>query len=326
VEGTRQQLLQCLSRPGFRSGTEMGAALGLSRAAVHKHVQALVERGVPIHSVPGRGYRLAEGVTLLDEALIKRRMTSEARALVSALDILDEVDSTSGYLAGLAGPDQAGRICLTEAQTAGRGRRGRTWTASPYRDLMMSIGIEYPGWPAQLPTLGLVAALMVARALADLGAADLRLKWPNDVVHGDHKLCGILLDVTGEAHGPCRVIVGIGINVSMDPGRGRTIDREWTDLGSILDRVPDRNTLAATCLNHLLPVFRDFPAEGFSPRLTEWQRLDSLLGRGITVHAADGRITHGEARGVDESGRLRVLEETGDIRLLTQGDVSVRVR
>lgn len=304
----------------------MGAALGLSRAAVHKHVQALVNRGVPIHRVPGRGYRLAEGVTLLDEPSITGQLTSRTRPLVAAIDVLDEVDSTSACLAaGAVERGVDGRICLAEIQSAGRGRRGRGWVSTPYRDLMMSVGVEYPQWPAQLHTLSLVTALLIVRALRGLGIKGLRVKWPNDLVHDGRKLGGILMDVTGEAHGACRVIAGIGINVVMGGAPGRTIDRLWTDLEAISGEAPDRNRLAAACLNDLMPGFRAFPEDGFTPYLPEWRRLDALRGRTVVVQGVEGATVHGRADGVDETGRLRVVA-AGQTHLFTQGDVSVRVQ
>lgn len=305
----------------------MGAALGLSRAAVHKHMKALVEQGLPIHRVPGRGYRLADGVCLLDEAAITNRLAEHSRELAGNIEILEEVDSTNAQLQRTM-PAEPVRcsICLAEKQTAGRGRRGRVWIASPYRDLIMSIGIFYPQWPAQLPTLGLVTALLVAQALEELGVPGLTLKWPNDVVHENRKLCGVLLDVTGEAHGACRVVAGIGINVSMDGGQAADIDQHWMDIETIAGWVPDRNTLAAHCLNVLLPAFEAFPGSGFSPYRAGWLRLDALRSRSVAVHGADGRVAEGEAAGVDDSGRLRVVDASGRARVFTQGEVSVRVR
>lgn len=305
----------------------MGATLGLSRAAVHKHVQALVNRGVPIHRVPGRGYRLAEGVTLLDESSITGQLSSRTRPLVRAIDILDEVDSTSATLAaGAAERGVDGRICLAEIQTAGRGRRGRGWVATPYRDLMMSVGVEYPQWPAQLQTLSLVTALLIVRALRGLGISGLRVKWPNDLVHDGRKLGGILMDVTGEAHGACRVIAGIGINVVMGREQGRAIDGPWTDLEAIAGGALDRNRLAAACLNDLMPGFRAFPEDGFTPYLPEWRCLDALRGRVVAVHGAEGATVSGRAEGVDETGRLLVIDAAGETHLFTQGDVSVQVQ
>jgi BirA family biotin operon repressor/biotin-[acetyl-CoA-carboxylase] ligase len=294
---------------------------------VHKHVRALVEQGVPIHRVPGRGYRLADGVSPLDPGAISRRLSPETRALAPRIEVLDEVDSTSAELA--RGNDAASpgvRVCLAEKQTAGRGRRGRTWVAEPYRDLMMSIAVAYRQWPAQLPTLGLVTAMQVVDALGALGVPGLGVKWPNDVVHARGKVCGVLLDVTGEAHGACRVIVGIGINVSTGEDRGRAIPQQWTDLASLAGRVLDRNDIAGQCLDRLLPAYDRFPSEGFAPYRRVWPGRDSLQGRQISIHCADGSTFRGEVAGVDESGRLVVLGADGARHCFTQGDVSVRPR
>lgn len=327
MAGVRHRLLEILDQHGFHTGTQMGAELGLSRAAIHKHIRALVERGVPIHRVPGRGYRLAEGITLLDQKTIAGRLSESARRLATAVEVLEEVDSTSAEIARSMGRQPLnGRICLAEKQTAGRGRRGRAWVASPYRDLMMSVGIEYRQWPQQLPTLSLVTALSIVQALEQLGAGELMLKWPNDVVHRDRKLCGVLLDVSGESHGGCRIIVGIGINVSMDTDKGRRMDQPWIDLETLTGSAPDRNEVAARCINVLLPVFDSFPERGFSGYLSQWRDRDALRGRPVTVHGADGSTAQGEADGVDESGRLRVIGEQGQVRMFTQGEVSIRLR
>ncbi|HSH42203.1 MAG TPA: biotin--[acetyl-CoA-carboxylase] ligase [Arenicellales bacterium] len=325
METTRNLLLRALAHRQFHTGTELGARVGLSRAAVHKHVRALVEQGVPTHSVPGRGYRLADGVSLLDAAAIRQCLSPEAGALDPRIEVLDEVDSTSAELARGNDAASAGmRVCLAEKQTAGRGRRGRTWVAEPYRDLMMSMAVSYRQWPAELPTLGLVTAMQVVDALSALGVPGLGVKWPNDVVHARGKVCGVLLDVTGEAHGACRVIIGIGINVSTGEDRTREIARQWTDLSALAGRTLDRNDIAGRCLDRLLPAYDRFPAAGFSPYRSAWTNHDRLCGRQVSVDCADGSTFQGEAAGVDESGRLVVLGADGARHCFTQGDVSVR--
>jgi len=325
MDASRKRLLQCLEPGRFRTGTEMGGIVGLSRAAVHKHIQALAEHGLPVHSVPGRGYRLEAGAGVLNASRIREQLSASTGALLASLEILDEVDSTSAYLARRfdAAP-LAGRVCLAERQTRGRGRRGRSWTACPYRDLILSIGVEYPGWPPDLPALGLATALMVIRALESQGARELRVKWPNDIVHGDAKLCGILLDVTGEAHGGCRLIVGIGINLSTDGTRREALEQAWTDVASIAGAAPDRNRVAAACLDELLPGFRSFPTRGFAACRDEWEARDALAGREIRVHFAGGGGVTGRAAGVDDAGRLRVRGADGRCRCFHQGDVSIR--
>lgn len=327
MDATRYRLLRTLNRREFCTGTEIGAQLGLTRAAVHNHVRALVAQGVPIHRVPGRGYRLADGVSLLHATSIASRLSQRARALLAGIDVLEEVDSTSAQLAReeWARSLQC-RVCLAEKQTAGRGRRGRAWIAAPYRDVMMSIGVAYPRWPDDLPTLGLVAALTIAEALEQLGVSGLRVKWPNDVVHEQEKLCGVLVDVTGEAHGACRVAVGIGINVSSRGQPARRIDQPWTELDTILARSLDRNTIVAQCLDRLLPALEAFPAAGFAPYRATWRRRDALRDQRIAVHTGDGGTLEGQAAGVDTHGRLKVIDADGRAHVVTQGDVSVRLQ
>lgn len=326
MDGTRQQLLRILGSREFRTGAQMGAALGLTRAAVHKHIRALAEQGVPVHRVPGRGYRLADGVSLLNGEEIERRLCRPSRALISGVEVLEAVDSTSMELSRR--PDSCaakGRICLAEKQTAGRGRRGRSWVATPYRDLMMSIAWVFPRWPAELPTLGLASSLMIAEALEAADVDGLELKWPNDIVHRHRKVCGVLLDATGETQGECRVIIGIGINVSMAGGHAAGIDQSWVDLETLLGQPPDRNRLAAECLNRLLPMLDSFTNEGFASCLQRWRDRDAIAGRAVSITGADGAVAHGKAAGIDDGGRLRFVDDAGVTRLFSQGDVSVRL-
>jgi len=327
MSGVRQQLLEILGRREFRTGAQMGAALGLTRAAVHKHIGALVEQGVPIHRVPGRGYRLADGVSLLDAGAIEGRLTARTRRLVGPIEIMETVDSTSAALAR-HGDAQAlqGRVCLAEKQTAGRGRLGRAWVATPYRDLTMSVGAVFARWPPALPALGLASSLMVLDALEAAGVRGLMLKWPNDIVHHGGKVCGVLLDVTGEAQGECRVVIGIGINVSMTGERAAGIDQDWVDLETLSGRPPERNGLAAACLDRLLPMLDSYGRDGFAPCLEPWRARDALAGRDISVTGADGTVARGRAAGIEDGGQLRFVDESGVMRLLSQGDVSVRRR
>lgn len=326
MEGTRQQLLRILDSREFRTGAQMGAALGLTRAAVHKHVRALVEQGVPVHRVPGRGYRLADGVSLLDGQDIEHRLSRAARGLISGIEVVEAVDSTSTELSRRAGScSLKGRVCLAEKQTAGRGRRNRSWVATPYRDLMMSVSWVFPRWPAELPTLGLVSSLMIVEALEAVGGDGLELKWPNDIVHQYRKVCGVLLDATGETQGDCRVIIGIGVNVSMGGEQAAGIDQHWVDLETLLGQPPDRNRLAAECLDRLMPMLDSFTDEGFASCLQRWRDRDALAGHAVSVTGADGTVVHGKAAGIDDSGRLRFVDDAGVTRFFTQGDVSVRL-
>ena len=137
---------------------------------------------------------------------------------------------------------------------------------------------------ASLAGLSLVAGIAVVRALGDIEIAGAKLKWPNDIVAGDRKLGGILVELGGDALGPCHAIVGIGINVRIDATNGAAIDQPWTDLAACAGgRVPSRNALAGHVLSRLAEALDAFAAHGFGAFVDEYVAHDALRGRAIDV-------------------------------------------
>jgi len=159
----------------------------------------------------------------------------------------------------------------------------------------------------------------VRRALAGLGAADVRLKWPNDLLREGRKLGGILVEVTGDPQGLCRTVIGIGINVAMPAAASSAIDQPWADLSGLQIA---RDALAAATLAELLPLLRDFPSHGFAAHRAEWEALDHYRDRPIVVTAGANRFA-GIARGVDERGALAVESAEG-LRWFSGGEISLR--
>jgi BirA family biotin operon repressor/biotin-[acetyl-CoA-carboxylase] ligase len=162
------------------------------------------------------------------------------------------------------------------------------------------------------------------RALKRLGVAGLSLKWPNDVMRGDAKLGGILIDLRGEAAGPATVVVGIGINVRLPRAARAALAAEGVevaDLASIGD-APPRNTLAAVLISELHQALSEFGARGMAAFADEWQAADALAGRAVRV-LHGGQQLEGLARGVDADGAL-LLESGGARRRIVSGEVSVR--
>ncbi len=322
----RRALLHILNDGGFHSGTRLGAALGVSRGAVWKQLQALAQRGVEIHAVRGRGYRLARPLELLDREQILAALPAGSRRLLAALEIHEETHSTNRLLAAVPRSRPAPRACLAEYQSAGRGRHGRSWV-SPYgANLYMSLlwrFAEMPSWPA---TLGLAAGVAVMRTLADLGfgrlVPGLGLKWPNDVLWEGAKLGGVLAECSGEVEGRCQAVVGVGLNVHMPEPAARGIDQRWADLAQVFGGRISRNRCAARLLHHLLQVLADYERAGFVPLAAEWRRYDLLRDRPVRVVHGD-RIQRGVARGIDSSGAL-VLEAGGRRCLVHAGEVSLR--
>lgn len=322
----RNQLLGTLADGRFHSGVELGRVLGVSRAAVWKHLRALDRWGIEVFAVPGRGYRLAEPLELLDHEKILEALDSAATVALRALDIHPVIDSTNRYLVEQTRAQmEPGRACLAEMQTAGRGRRGRQWVSPFGASVYLSVSWRFACSPTALGALSLAAGVTVARTLDELGAEGVQLKWPNDLVWGGRKLGGVLVELAGEAAGPCHVVIGVGINAGMPERSGAGIDQPWTDLAAVCGRgTISRNRLAGRLINHLLDAMCRYEAAGAGPFLKEWRNRDALRGRPVAVQVA-GRTVEGVAVGIDGQGAL--LVDTGMERLcLTSGEVSVRVR
>ena len=321
----RIELLRLLADGAVHSGEELAAALDVSRAAVWKRLQQLEEWGIALEARAGSGYRLQSAMDLLDVAVIRKRLPQAARDMLRNLEVHGSLASTSDRL--LAVTDLPGGrfdACLAEFQSAGRGRRGRQWVAPFASGLCLSLNWSFRDAPAALGALSLAAGVAALRALVRTGFGGLSLKWPNDIVRGDGKLGGILIDLRGEAAGPAYVVVGIGINVRLPRAARERLAAdgvEAMDLAS-LGTLPARSELAALLIAELAQALVEFGARGLAAFADEWSRADTLAGCPVRV-LQGGQALEGVARGVDGDGAL-LLEVAGTRRRILSGEVSVR--
>jgi BirA family biotin operon repressor/biotin-[acetyl-CoA-carboxylase] ligase len=323
---TPLKLLQRLADGNIHSGQDLARSFGVSRAAVWKHAAKLASWGLDVQSIPGNGYRLSRPVDLLDADLLAARVNSAYGAPIERIDVFAEIGSTNAYLAGLPAP-AAGRLsaCVAEFQTDGRGRRGRSWQAPFGAALCLSVGWQFAQTPPDLSALTLAAGVIVKRALRRLYGFDAALKWPNDVVWDDRKLGGILVELAAEAQGACRVIVGVGINVSMPADLLAKIS-DWAHGAVDLSRAapgvrPQRTGLAAELIEGMSGLLADYESTGFAPYHAEWSAADYLAHRPVRI---DGGGTDGIARGIDADGALQLQTADGVLRRVISGDVSIR--
>jgi BirA family biotin operon repressor/biotin-[acetyl-CoA-carboxylase] ligase len=314
-------LLERLQR-GPATGVELAQAAGVTRGAIWERMQALRAAGIEISARPGRGYALAQPLELLDRERISALLTPAVQAMRPSLQLCFETASTQ-TLAASAPPEQGIAIWLAERQTAGQGRRGRTWVSPLAAHLSMSVARRFQRGFAALSGLSLVVGVAVAEALHALGYPQVRLKWPNDLWVDGRKLGGILIQLRGEAAGPCDAVIGLGINVRMPATFAARIDQPWCDLDALAHVVPtSRNALAAGVINTLLPALEQFERDGLTPFLPRWRALDALPGKPVRV--LEGRDARdGIACGIDDQGALRVQHEDGE-RRYHGGEVSVR--
>jgi len=314
-------LAALLADGDWHSGPVLARALGVSRAAISARVAELREVGLDIYSVAGRGYRLRTRVELLDGPRIRAGLSAGIAAALDDLLVLERVDSTNAELARRV--DGATRACLAEYQSAGRGRSQRSW-ASPFAaNLYLSVARTVQPSRAPMGALSLAVGVRVAQALAALGATGIALKWPNDLWAGDAKLGGILIEHRGEFGASARLIVGLGLNIAMQPDQAGAIDQPWTRLADHCPALPERNHLASAMLEAVLGAVIAFETDGFAPFAARWADYDLTRDRAVRVLEANGE-RRGIARGIGADGALQV-EIDGQLTRLYSGDVSLRV-
>lgn len=248
-------------------------------------------------------------MTPLDERVIIAALSPLARVRLRDVQVIGEIDSTNAALMRRAALDATPAALLAEAQTAGRGRRGKAWQSPPGANLYLSLA-----WPIR-DAAGLSLAVGVACAEA-LRLPQVRVKWPNDLMVGDCKLGGVLIELAGGI-----AVIGIGLNVHMPDDAAARIDQPWTDLAA-LGALESRNPLAARLIDALVAALLEFEARGFAAFATRWRALDGLAGREVRVASGD-QVHHGIAAGVADDGGLRVALPEGE-RVFHSADVSVR--
>jgi BirA family biotin operon repressor/biotin-[acetyl-CoA-carboxylase] ligase len=315
-------LLKLLQDGRFHSGEALGVALGVSRSAVWKQLQVLqAELSLPLHKVRGRGYRLATPLQLLDADCLNAQVDMPSwRACV-----MPSVDSTNAEALRLLQTSQSPPFyVLAERQTNGRGRRGRSW-ASPFgENLYYSLVIRVDGGMRSLEGMSLAVGLALLRVVRGFGIAEAGLKWPNDLLVGDRKLAGILLELSGDPADVCHVVIGIGLNVNMLAADQAVIGQPWTSMRAELGCLLNRNELVGELnrqLSHYLAIqLRD----GFAALQDEWQACNLWQGRSVVL-TAGGEPVEGVVMGVDPSGALRVRVD-GAERSFSGGEISLRLR
>jgi BirA family biotin operon repressor/biotin-[acetyl-CoA-carboxylase] ligase len=308
-------LISILADGEFHSGEQLGEHLGMSRAAINKHVQTLRDWGVDVFTVPGKGYSLPEPIQLLDDAFISGQFNE------GNIAVLPVIDSTNQYLMDRMDQLHSGDACVAEYQQAGRGRRGRKWFSPFGANLYLSMYWRLEQGPAAAMGLSLVIGIVMAEVLQALGAEEVRVKWPNDLYLQDRKLAGILVELTGKTGDAAQIVIGAGINLAMRNVEADIVNQGWINLQEAGIAV-DRNQLAVRLISELRAALHLFEQEGLSPYLMRWEKLDNFINRPVKLIIGDKEI-YGISRGIDAQGAL-LLEQDGITKPWVGGEISLR--
>jgi len=317
-------ILRLLSDGQFQSGEALARHFGVTRATVWNALRDAESLGVKLFSVRGKGYRLPEPVQFLDRASVLDALAGHASRY--DLQIHDRLPSTNTHLMQQAATGAPHGTCVVaELQTQGRGRRGRAWQAGLGNSLTFSVLWRFGCGAGALSGLSLAVGVALMRALQEVGVTGAGLKWPNDILHAQRKLAGILIELQGDMEGPSAAVIGIGLNLRLPQAMREAIDQPVTDLLSITpDPVPAAHGLGVI-LRHLAEVLEQFERKGFESLQSEWTAQHAFDGQPVPMHMPDGRNIPGIARGIASDGALLVETEAG-LQRFAAGEVSLRGR
>lgn len=288
----------------------MARRLGISRAAVWKQIQALRLRGYKIASSTRRGYFLMEMPDLLDAGRIKKNLVTNW--LGRDILILPEASSTNAVALSSIGQRKSGSIILAETQKEGRGRLSRGW-ASPPGGIWMSLVLR-PNIPlSRVYRINMAASVSICRAVCQLGL-EAGIKWPNDILIREQKLCGILTELGAQVDRLDYAVVGVGLNANNDTA---AFPSQWrsTSLAARLGRSIDRCALIAAILNEMEQALDDMESHEL---YEEWCSRSLTLGKRVRISSAEGELI-GQVLDLDRDGAL-ILEQGGDRRRILAGD------
>jgi BirA family biotin operon repressor/biotin-[acetyl-CoA-carboxylase] ligase len=308
---------------GFVSGENISRELKISRTAVWKHINGLRDAGYKIEAIPSRGYHLLStpDILSLDEVRGTLGTTRIGRQLVC----LAETASTNADAFRLADAGaEEGTTVIADAQSGGKGRRGRVWASPPGVNLYCSVVLRPAIMPHEAPQLTFLSAVAVARAIEGATSLKPEIKWPNDVLVGGRKVAGLLNEMSAETDGINFVILGMGINLNMTQAQfPEELRTPATSLLLEQGRPVNRAQFAATMLRELDRLYADFLSYGFSPVREEWQQRCNAKGCEVVVSEAGIETVRGMFHGIDGDGALLLMSPGGMVERILSGDVRV---
>ena len=318
-----EYLVELLNSADFVSGEQLAHKLGVSRAAVWKKIKQLNENGVATDSLRGCGYRLDSAVNLTRANAMSLALKSACSEPVSYTHKMVTGSTNSDVLESLKVADTCA-VVSADMQLAGKGRRGRVWVSPFGSSLYLSVGKRYLQGAQKLDGLSIAVGVEVATVLKELGLSSVALKWPNDILVGDAKLGGILIELVGEAGGGVALVVGVGINFRLSKEITQTIDQKATDLHSQLSSSLDKTDLTSAIAVRLVRLLARFEKNGLEEHLESWKSFDACMGKQVSLLVGE-KEHKGMAAGVTQTGGLRLVSSRG-VEEFYGGEVSLRLK
>jgi BirA family biotin operon repressor/biotin-[acetyl-CoA-carboxylase] ligase len=319
---TKTKILKLLRySDGYVSGQSLCETFGVSRTAIWKYVNQLKEDGYEFDAVSNKGYRIVKYPDIITKEEIESQLDGET---VCKIAYFDETDSTNtrAKLAAEAG-EPSGTLFVAESQTGGKGRRGRAWVSPAGSGIWMSLLLRPEIKPYDASMLTIVAVMALVKAISEVTGESCKIKWPNDIVMGERKICGILTEMSAELEQINYVVVGIGINVNTTD-----FDDSIKDMASSIFLQTGvhvkRSSIIAAFARHFSKYYDEFLENlNLSGLVEDYNESLINAGREVRIIERGGEYT-ATAVGIDETGMLEVKLPDGETKKIVSGEVSVR--
>lgn len=319
----KEKILKMLEQAGnYVSGQKICEDLQVSRTAVWKAINQLKEEGYVIEAVTNKGYRLVSSPDLVTAQAIGARL--HTRFFGNHIYYYDEIDSTNNAIKKLAENDAPhGTLAIAEVQTAGKGRRGRSWSSPKGSGVWMSFLLRPEIEPQKASMITLIAALAARKAVHEVSGLKAVIKWPNDIVVNGKKICGMLTEMSAQLEWINYVVVGIGFNVNTD-----SFPEEISQVASSMKieagQAFVRSELVAAFGSAFEYYYEQFIAAGdLSMVMSEYNQHLANMDNAVRILEPNHEYT-GISKGINEQGELLVTDEDGVEHVVRSGEVSVR--
>ncbi|MFB6466029.1 biotin--[acetyl-CoA-carboxylase] ligase [Cytobacillus sp. Hz8] len=320
----RKKLLDAFTNSDgeYLSGQLLGDLLGISRAAVWKHIEELRKEGFELEAVRRKGYRILKTTKKVTADEI--RLGLKTKFIGQNIHYEDSVDSTQkvALQLGLNGAKE-GTIVIAEEQVSGRGRMERPWHSPKYTGVWMSLIIR-PNIPIQnAPQLTLLTAVAVVQAIEEVTTLSPQIKWPNDILLNGKKITGILTELQAEADCIKSIIIGIGINVNQKlQDYPQELQEIATSLAIEAKKEINRAELIRAVFTKFEKLYDLYLQSGFQPIKLLWESYAISIGKTITARTLTKEIK-GKALGITEDGVLKLEDEYGEIHYIYSADIDL---
>ncbi len=304
------------SPESYVSGEALSRNLKVTRAAVWKRIEDLRELGYQIDGQPKIGYRLVSAPDKLFSDEIRHGLKTQI--IGKEIFSYNTLDSTNdaAYQLGERGVRE-GACVFAEHQKKGRGRLGRVWTSGKSKNILMSVLLRPSLPPSDVAKITITAGVAVTRVLESVAEKSFGIKWPNDILHEDKKICGILTEMSAESDRVRFVVVGIGINVNASH---EELPPQSISMKKIMGDSVSRVSLARRILAELDVYYQKLKKNEFADIAEEWEERSLTSGQRVTATTWKRKI-HGEAVGIDEDGALWIRKDNGLQEKVMSGDI-----